>query len=161
MSWKTIHSHLPGILKTGFETASKEIGQYPPYKTDFFPINYLELFGNFPVKAISGDAPTLTDASYNKEFFTEAFSISKGKMTEPILLSDQILIMQCEEEKEYTDENWETENTTFNVMLNYAKDDPYFLQLNNTLKNISNQYGIPYQLLVLRLTQQADQFGIP
>jgi hypothetical protein len=147
--------------QTDFETASKEIGQYPPYKTEFFPINYLELFGNFPVKPTTGDAPTLTDASYNKEFFIEAFSISKGKITEPILLSDQILVMKFDDEKEYTEENWKTENNTFSVMLNYAKDDPYFLQLTNTLKNIANQFGIHYQALFFKLNQRADQYGIP
>ncbi|MBN1699611.1 MAG: peptidylprolyl isomerase [Spirochaetales bacterium] len=147
--------------ETGFNEAARAVDQYPPSKTGYFPINYLEVFGNFPVKPESEDSPTITDAAYNKEFFTEAFSVSPGTVTEPILLSDQILVMQPEDEKEYSEEDWEAQNTTFSIMMQYNQEDPYFLQLSSTLKNIASSYGIPYQILLLRLNQQADDEGIP
>ena len=46
-----------------------------------------------------GDKPSLTSANYSKTFFETAFSLKKGKTSDPVLLDDQVIVLELVKEK--------------------------------------------------------------
>ena len=84
----------------GFVEASIEQGLFPPKETDFFPINYGGAFFQKPLQ-VAGDEPDLlASASYNEEFYEKMFSLETGAVSEPILLTERIVVAKVLEERE-------------------------------------------------------------
>ncbi len=69
-----------------------------PFVTEYFPINYQLIFSFKPVRS-KGDRPSLTSANYSKTFFETAFSLKKGKISDPVLLDDQVVVLELVKEK--------------------------------------------------------------
>ena len=89
------------------EAAMKE-GVYPPGETEYFAVNYADVFSARPVKARGEVEGLLQSASTNENFFSEAFSVEVGEMTDPILLNDRIVVLKVMDEREIPEEDWET-----------------------------------------------------
>ena len=73
-----------------------------PFMTEYFPLNYQNIFSYMPVTA-KGGKPSLTTANYSKEFFKTAYSLKKGEISKPVLLDDQVLVMELAGEKKTDD----------------------------------------------------------
>jgi len=115
--------------EAGFEEACRELDKYPPYETDFFPINYLEVFPTKAVKPVETDAPSIMSASGSEDFFLEAFSLGQDEVSNPIRLGDQVVVLRLIEEKTISETEWETENMIFRTSLQYYQNDFYMRQL--------------------------------
>ena len=89
--------------QVGFNEASIDEGLFPPDDTTYFPVNYMEVFSQSPVRA-SSDATPLASAANNEEFFLELFALEQGQISEPILLRDHILVMIMRDERPLSDE---------------------------------------------------------
>ena len=66
-------------------------------ESDFFPINFQNLIVVSSVRA--GDSGILRTAPFYEEFFKRAFSLEPERISEPIVLDDQILVLQLLEER--------------------------------------------------------------
>jgi parvulin-like peptidyl-prolyl isomerase len=84
--------------EAGFAAAARQAG-ITPVATDFFPINLQNVFSFTPLKALDETA-TPTTAIYSEEFFTAAFALAKDKVSEPVVLDDQVIVMSVLAEKE-------------------------------------------------------------
>jgi len=69
-------------------------------ETNSFPINFQGMifpssYGNFPVLNLvqTTDNQALSDAQNREEFFTKAFSLKEGEISDPIVLEDQVVIL--------------------------------------------------------------------
>ncbi len=89
--------------KTSFFDASGTL-DVVPYMTNYFPLNYQKIFSYLPVKS-KGGKPSLATANYSKEFFTTAYSLKKDEISRPVLLDDQVLVLQFTGEKKLTDQD--------------------------------------------------------
>jgi hypothetical protein len=89
----------------GLEAAAKEVGAKVE-TTDFFPINLQNVFSFAPLKALS-EAATPTGAVYSEDFFVRGFSLAKNKISAPIVLDDQILVIQLKAERQMPDKTLE------------------------------------------------------
>ncbi|MFP4431862.1 MAG: SurA N-terminal domain-containing protein [Spirochaetaceae bacterium] len=86
------------VAGTGsFASAAGEIGA-DVFTTDFFPVNY----GNLPYypQVSSPDTEILDDAAFRQSFLEEAFSIDEGDLSEPVVLRDNVVVLQLLEERE-------------------------------------------------------------
>jgi hypothetical protein len=90
-----------------FADAALEEGFYPPIQTEYFPINYGDVFAARPVRVVGEEQVYLESASTNESFFEEAFSVEVGGITDPILLSDRIVVLKVMDEREISEEEWE------------------------------------------------------
>jgi hypothetical protein len=93
----------------GFNKASIEKGLFPPNDTEYFPINYMETFQQRRL-LVRGqkDSPIFASAANNEDFFLKLFSLKEGEVSEPILLSDNILVMVLLDERERSEEDLES-----------------------------------------------------
>jgi hypothetical protein len=64
--------------------------------TDYFPLNYQEIFFLAPVRSMTPNLD-LSSASYNEAFFLQAFRLSIGEVSAPILLDDQVVVLRLED----------------------------------------------------------------
>lgn len=89
----------------GFNQACSEEGLFPPDDTEYFPINYMEVFEQKRVRIKgSEDSSLFASAANNEDFFIKLFSLKEGEVSEPILLSDSILVMVLLDEREMSQE---------------------------------------------------------
>ncbi|MBN2532310.1 MAG: SurA N-terminal domain-containing protein [Spirochaetales bacterium] len=149
----------------GFEPACKELDNYPPYDTEFFPINYLEIFPTKTIKAVEEDAPSMMSASGSEDFFIEAFALKQDEVSAPIRLDDQVVVLTLIEEKTMAEDDWESENILFKTSLSYAQNDFTMRQLLNqvymfAVKHYQNP-RIYYQYLFSRLLNLAEEKNVP
>lgn len=117
------------VDESGFEDACRELDKYPPYETEFFPINYLEVFPTKAIKPAEGDAPSIMSASGSEDFFLEAFALKQDEVSDPVLLDDQVVVLKLIEEKTMSGDDWESENIMFRTSLAYYQNDFTMRQL--------------------------------
>jgi peptidyl-prolyl cis-trans isomerase D len=146
--------------KKSFADAAKEIKQYPAYETEFFPINYQDMFPDAGVK-VKGTAPSLASAASNKQFFQEAFSLSKDTLSNPIPLDDQVVVLKLIEEKTLTDEDWSTKNNTFRTGLQLYQYDPVMRNYVMRVYQISKENNQPLEYFLSLVMGSADKQNIP
>ena len=80
----------------GFATAAAAL-EVEVVESDFFPINFQNLIAVRRVRA--GGSAVLQTAPYYEEFFERAFSLEPAEISEPIVLDDQILVLELLEER--------------------------------------------------------------
>ena len=97
--------------EVGFNAAVKEAG-VKPVSTEYFPINMYSVFSFAPLKAIP-DTATPSNAVYNEDFFFRAFSLGKNQVSPPILLDDQVLLLNLADERQLPE-------TTASLLGSYA-----------------------------------------
>jgi hypothetical protein len=74
--------------------------------TTFFPLNYQNVFILKPVQSesqaasTSGAATALSDALYSEEFFTAAFTVRQGEVSEPVVLGDAVVVLSLRAERD-------------------------------------------------------------
>ncbi|MBN2444192.1 MAG: SurA N-terminal domain-containing protein, partial [Spirochaetales bacterium] len=151
--------------EVGFSQACTAMNLKPPYETEFFPINYLDVFTTKPVKAASPDAPSILSASRSEDFFIEAFSLEKDNVSKPIRLDDQYVVLQLLDEKKMTDSDWEAENAIFKTALSNYQSDFTMMQLMNSIYQIAlkhyQQPSYVYQFLFSKVMARAEEKNIP
>jgi hypothetical protein len=154
--------------KKSFADACREIKQYPAYETEFFPINYLNLFPGKDIK-VKGNGPDISSASSKKEFFQEAFSISKDVISKPISLDDQIIVLKLADEKTANDDDWKSASNnfktnitqTYQMLIQYGyAPDPVAKYYVNKSYAISRKNNLPLQYLLGTILEDADQSGM-
>ncbi len=131
-------------LTTTFDQAST-IHDRTTRLTDFFPINHGNVFFLKQVTTI-GEASLLNSASYNEEFFIQAFSLSTGDISEPIVLDKKIVLLQFEEQREAPEQQVEQIDTYFQFIVQQYRDQDlrnYFLN-SDKLENNFNQTFYKY-----------------
>jgi hypothetical protein len=64
--------------------------------TDYFPLNFQEIYFLAPVRSMTPNLD-LSAASYNESFFQEAFKLSVGEVSAPILLDDQVVVLRLDD----------------------------------------------------------------
>lgn len=82
--------------RNGFAPAADALG-VEVVESDFFPVNFQNLIMVSSVSA--GDSNVLRTAPYYEEFFRQAFSLEAGRISEPIVLDNQILVLELLEER--------------------------------------------------------------
>jgi parvulin-like peptidyl-prolyl isomerase len=87
--------------EVGFEKAASEV-RLTVERTDFFPVNFQNVFSFAPLQAIP-DTATPTNAVYSEDFFYRAFSLGKDQASSPIILDDQILVLKLLGERQMPD----------------------------------------------------------
>jgi peptidyl-prolyl cis-trans isomerase D len=83
--------------KTDFAAACKEYG-VSAKKLDYFPINY----GSFPLilnQASVEEYSELAGISTNEAFLTAAFSLKKGELSKPQVVTDAVTVLRFDDEK--------------------------------------------------------------
>jgi parvulin-like peptidyl-prolyl isomerase len=72
--------------------------------TTSFPLNYQNVFILKPVQSesqgASGAAIALADALYSEEFFTAAFTIREGEVSEPVVLGQAVVVLSLRSERD-------------------------------------------------------------
>jgi parvulin-like peptidyl-prolyl isomerase len=64
--------------------------------TDYFPVNYQSFYFLAPVRSPL-EQINLSSAAYSEEFFLQAFSLSPGEVSAPILLDDQVIVLRLDD----------------------------------------------------------------
>jgi parvulin-like peptidyl-prolyl isomerase len=82
----------------GFLGATLE-GGYSVGQTDYFPINYQSYYFLSPVRSPQEEV-NLASAAYSEEFFLQAFSLTPGQVSSPILLDDQVIVLRLDDARE-------------------------------------------------------------
>jgi hypothetical protein len=102
----------------GFNQACIEEGLFPPSDTEYFPINYMEVFEQKPLRVKgSEDSSLFASAANNEDFFIKLFSLKEGEVSEPILLSDNLLVMVLLDEREMSEEELDNQDSYLSFML--------------------------------------------
>jgi parvulin-like peptidyl-prolyl isomerase len=104
-------SFVAAARKDGLDKAAKAANKKPAL-TNSFPINYggivyPTMFGNYPVLAdpATADNKALSDAGNKEAFFEAAFKLAKDAISDPIVLSDEIIVLKLKDEKTAADDN--------------------------------------------------------
>ncbi len=87
--------------EVGFERAAAEAG-LKVTKTDFFPVNLQNVFSFAPLRAVP-DTATPSNAANSDDFFYQAFSLDKDKVSSPVVLDDQVLVLKLLAERQMPD----------------------------------------------------------
>jgi peptidyl-prolyl cis-trans isomerase D len=86
------------VRDVGFLGATLE-GGFPVGVTEFFPINFQGYYFMAPVRsALEGF--DLTAAASSEDFFVKAFALPAGGVSDPILLDDQVLVLEFAEARQ-------------------------------------------------------------
>ncbi len=133
----------------GFRLAAIERGIVPS-ETDYFPLNYQGIFFMTPVRALDQEV-NISSASYSREFFEVAFSIRKNQISDPIMLDDQVIVLNLEDERKTPERGLALMEDfyryfaarTLEADLQNVLMDPDFLEDN--FNNIFYQYIFPRQ----------------
>lgn len=86
------------VRDVGFLGATLE-KSLPVGATEFFPVNFQGYYFLTPVRAV-GDGFDLTTAASNEEFFVKAFALPPGGVSDPVLLDDQVLVLELVETRQ-------------------------------------------------------------
>ncbi|HUV07722.1 MAG TPA: peptidylprolyl isomerase [Spirochaetia bacterium] len=105
----------------GFLSASIAEGVFPPKDTDFFPINYGEVFPDKRL-AVKGEqaSEVFASASTNEDFFLKLFSLKEGEVSDPILLNDRILVIQLAAERSAPKQDLDSMENIIGYLANYS-----------------------------------------
>jgi hypothetical protein len=113
--WSYVNGHEKGLIEEyvskraqdfraaaalDFGKACTQFG-VSPKKLEAFPINY----GAMPLlqQPSFADAPELASVSTNEEFFTAAFSIKAGELSEPLIIGENAIVLKLDGESEADD----------------------------------------------------------
>ena len=80
-----------------FFTACGETG-LTPYTTEFFPLNYQNVFEINPIR-VKDNQISLASASSSREFFLTAFSLKENEISDPVPLDDVVIVLKLQDEK--------------------------------------------------------------
>ena len=91
----------------GFRQRTRDIGftgaalalAMKTYQTDYFPLNYQNLYFLAPVRSLSQDVD-LSSASGSEDFFLKAFRLTPAEVSEPVLLDDQVVVLKLDDVRE-------------------------------------------------------------
>ena len=86
------------VDEVGFTGATLEEA-YNVSLTDFFPLNYQEIYFLAPVRAMTQNLD-LSSAAYSEPFFLAAFGLSIGESSQPVLLDDQVVVLKLDDVRE-------------------------------------------------------------
>ena len=64
--------------------------------TDYFPLNYQEVYFLAPVRSLNPDL-NLSAASYTESFFREGFALAVGEVSRPVVLDDQVVVLRLDD----------------------------------------------------------------
>ncbi len=87
--------------EVGFNAAAREMG-LKVSSTLFFPVNLSSVFSFVPLKA-TVDADTPANAANSEDFFYRAFTLGKDQVSAPVVLDDQVLVLQLKGEQQMAD----------------------------------------------------------
>ena len=100
----------------GFIEASIEKRLFPPKETNFFPVNYGGAFAQRALQVAGEEPDLLAAASYNEEFYERLFSLGIDGVSEPILLSDLIVVVKMIEERTAPEDDQESLASTLEYL---------------------------------------------
>jgi parvulin-like peptidyl-prolyl isomerase len=80
------------VDEVGFTGATLE-ESYNVSLTDYFPLNYQEIYFMAPVRSMTQNLD-LSSASYSESFFLQAFRLKIGEISQPVLLDDQVVVLR-------------------------------------------------------------------
>ena len=83
--------------EAGLDAAAREM-KLTVVPTQAFPINLSNVFSFAPMKAFP-DSATPVNAQYSEDFFVRAFSLGKDKVSAPVVLDDQVLVLKLKTEQ--------------------------------------------------------------
>ncbi|MBN1834261.1 MAG: peptidylprolyl isomerase [Spirochaetales bacterium] len=86
------------VDEVGFTGATLE-ESYATGLTDYFPLNYQEIYFLAPVRSLAGNLD-LASASYSEPFFVAAFGLGIGEVSQPVLLDDQVVVLRLDDVRE-------------------------------------------------------------
>ncbi|MBN2735866.1 MAG: SurA N-terminal domain-containing protein [Spirochaetales bacterium] len=146
----------------GLKQACAALGIEGPFQTNSFPINYRSLFAQISISGEGDQAPSIASAGDSDEFFEKAFALAKDTVSEPILLSDQLLVMTLNAETTKTEEDWEAYNDNFLQSLIYGQSTDFSLYaIQQRLYQVSLNYGLSYQYVISKLLTRSENENIP
>lgn len=117
--WSAAESVKDAAEEKGFFNAVRDMDLISA-DSSFFPINFMNLFYNKPVKNIS-EQPDIAAAMYSEDFFIKAFSIKNNEtVSEPVVLDDQILVLKLKEERDPPEEDLELLMNYYQYVANQA-----------------------------------------
>jgi hypothetical protein len=108
----------------GFLQASLEYNLFPPIETNYFPINYGTIFQNKSI-TVNDEVPEELSSAANNEYFYEVlFALELDEISEPIVLSDNLIVVQMSGERNAPEEDLENlENSLTNIKQNTMTRD--------------------------------------
>jgi len=83
------------VEDVGFTGATLE-ETYNVSLTDYFPLNYQEIYFLAPVRSMTQNLD-LSSASYSEPFFRTAFALDIGETSQPVLLDDQVVVLRLDD----------------------------------------------------------------
>jgi peptidyl-prolyl cis-trans isomerase D len=83
------------VEEVGFTGATLE-QSYKISLTDYFPMNYQEIYFLAPVRSMTQNLD-LSSASYSEAFFLQAFRLKMNEVSDPILLDDQVVVLRLDD----------------------------------------------------------------
>jgi parvulin-like peptidyl-prolyl isomerase len=132
----------------GFAAAARE-GGAAAIATEFLPVNLQNVFSFAPLRAVPEEA-TPAAAAYSEEFFQAGFALAKDKVSAPVVLDDQVLVLSLLAERQLPDAtaallgSWVdyTANQAMQVDLQTQLMDPAKLK-DNFMEAFGTLYGPP------------------
>ncbi len=98
--------------EVGFSQAALEFDLYPAKETNYFPINYGNIYQGKSITVNGEASEVLSSVSNNEYFYEELFSLREGDISEPIVLSNHLIIVKMIDERTAPAEDMETLETT-------------------------------------------------
>ena len=110
--------------ESDFQTAAREFNLFPSKESDYFPINYGSIFQKKPMTVNGQNSDELSSAVNNELFFEELFSLKKGEISEPIVLTNYLLVFEMTDEREEPQDDMENfKNNLKNFKLNTTQKE--------------------------------------
>ncbi|MBN1411044.1 MAG: SurA N-terminal domain-containing protein [Spirochaetales bacterium] len=130
------------VASMGFEKACKDIGQYPPYETEYFSVNYLNVQLNEQVKIKGDNVPNISSVADNDLFFQTAFALKENEISEPIVAGENTIILKLISEKKSSEEEWKKNTDQYDQYLGYLQygRGDYTLSSYGRINNIPSFY---------------------
>ncbi len=141
----------------GFQTSAQEKGFFQaceamkimPHETPRFPINYLGVFFTKPVRSTT-DEPNLSSASYNQDFFEQAFALGEDEISDPIILDDQIIVLKLKEERPAPEDESNLRKSYYQALVAQSIENDLQAELMDSDKLVDNFTEVFYRYFIPR-----------
>ncbi len=131
------------LLKTSDNLVAAALKEdYEVIKTEPFPVNFGNNMLMKPVQIKNG-GNELSNIQYNEDFFLNAFSLEKGEISDPLVLSDSIVVMNIDDIIESSESDFII-NSYFPYIVQQIDDttlSTFFITSDNLVDNFNETFS--------------------
>jgi|GEM_PF-5957088 len=113
------------------------------YTTDFFPLNYgsVEILDSIEVKKEEGkEELSISEANNTEDFFKQIFSITKGQVSDSIILNDKVIVALVIDQASEGNEKTDTQYKNFILNQTASKLDDNYINKKKIKGDFEKEY---------------------